>query len=460
MTSGMKLRLAGFVLAIALLASLIVWAALTSSRRVEESRTQLEATESQSFNIARRFEETVRQLDSLLLNLALDRDTNGWGSFESAWEGLNSWLDQQHLSSPEEKQVSKQIDAAYDDYHTAARQMEEKVRANGEATLPGPEFAHVQKESGRLISLSFDLANAHRQSLVDSLTDSQEALTDLRMVLLGALFVLLALGVWLAVAVYRQLIAPLRVQLVESQTLLERHEKLASLGVLAAGVAHEIRNPLTAIKAWLFMHQRKLRPATQEFADAELMAKELGRLDRIVGDFLHFARPSEPQLQIVSAGEPLRDAQNLLGQQLEKLNIQLVLEDSEQARIRVDPQQIKQVLINLVQNAADAIGHDGVVTLRVRLDRQRLEDHETEVVVLDVTDTGKGIPPEVQKRLFDPFFTTKDTGTGLGLSIAARIVEKHGGMLQYQTRVHYGTTFSIVLRRVTDHEEPNPAHRR
>ena len=85
--------------------------------------------------------------------------------------------------------------------------------------------------------------------------------------------------------------------------------------------------------------------------------------------------------------------------------------------------------------------------MRARLDTKRLADRPTEVVILEVADTGKGIPPEVQKRLFDPFFTTKDSGTGLGLSIAARIVEKHGGALQYQTQLNRGTTFGIVLPR-------------
>ena len=96
--------------------------------------------------------------------------------------------------------------------------------------------------------------------------------------------------------------------------------------------------------------------------------------------------------------------------------------------IKVDPAQIKQVLINLVQNAADSMDAGGTITLRARHDRKRLANGETDVVILEVADTGKGIPPEVEGRLFDPFFTTKETGTGLGLSIAARIVEKHGGV--------------------------------
>ncbi len=159
------------------------------------------------------------------------------------------------------------------------------------------------------------------------------------------------------------------------------------------------------------------------------------------------ARPSEPRLTTVPADEPLRQVQALLKPELEKTNIRLAVQDFVSAPINIDSQQIQQVLINLIQNAADSIGHDGEVTLRARLDNKRLADHVRDVVILEVADTGKGIPPQVEKRLFDPFFTTKDAGTGLGLSIAARIVEKHGGALQYQTQPNHGTTFGIVLPR-------------
>jgi len=108
---------------------------------------------------------------------------------------------------------------------------------------------------------------------------------------------------------------------------------------------------------------------------------------------------------------------------------------------------LKQVLINLVHNGADAIVGAGTVTLRARAGRASLGGRETDAVILEVIDTGKGIPPEVEKRLFDPFFSTKETGTGLGLPIAARIVERHGGMLQYQTWLGHGTTFGVVLPR-------------
>jgi signal transduction histidine kinase len=138
----------------------------------------------------------------------------------------------------------------------------------------------------------------------------------------------------------------------------------------------------------------------------------------------------------------------LLQPEFEKAKIQIVLAEMVTDPIRIDLGQIKQVLLNLVRNAAESIGENGTVTLRARLDDKRLSDRHQEVVILEVSDTGKGIPPEAEKRLFDPFFTTKDFGTGLGLPIAARIVEKHQGALQYQTQPDRGTTFGIILPRI------------
>ena len=109
------------------------------------------------------------------------------------------------------------------------------------------------------------------------------------------------------------------------------------------------------------------------------------------------------------------------------------------------PLQLKQVLINLVQNAAESIEHDGRITLRARKDKADLKGQASEVVVLEVEDTGPGIPPDVQQRLFDPFFSTKEDGTGLGLPIAANIIDKHGGAIRFRTEVGKGTAFGIVL---------------
>src|SRR6185503_18982155 len=132
------------------------------------------------------------------------------------------------------------------------------------------------------------------------------------------------------------------------------------------------------------------------------------------------------------ADVPLKEVQSLVASSLEKDKVQIVFEPGPELYASMDVALIKQVLINLIRNAAEAVEGPGVVRLRVRAGHANLQSVAQSVAILEVSDNGKGISPEVEKRLFDPFFTTKECGTGLGLSIAARIVEKHGGALQYQ----------------------------
>jgi signal transduction histidine kinase len=449
MSHSIKFRLAAFIAAIGAMVGLIAWTGQSAWRRSGDLRERLTTVQLKSFQIADHFQQTILELNNAVLRYGVYRDANDWSRFDKTSKDLDRWIDDQRpiLSTEEEKQILDLINTNYDSYMAAARAIETKLHSQGQMTMPLGDFADFEKQSQRILDLGFALAGAHQQSMHSFLADSNRALNYLRVLLMASLALLLLAGGGLAVVVYRGLIAPLRVKLVESQAFMERQEKLASLGMLAAGVAHEIRNPLTAIKAWLYIQQKQFKPGTPEQADAAIISTEVSRLEGIVRDVLVFARPSEPRLLTVSAEEPLRQVQALLSQELAKSNIRLVCEDSVSARISVDAQQMQQVLINLIQNAADSIGEEGMVTLRVRTGVKRASEKAVETVILEVADTGRGMTPEVEKRLFDPFFTTKETGTGLGLSIAARIVEKHGGNLQYQTQLNRGTTFGIVLPR-------------
>ena len=139
----------------------------------------------------------------------------------------------------------------------------------------------------------------------------------------------------------------------------------------------------------------------------------------------------------------LREVQELLAPELRNSSIELAVDGTDGSVIQADAHQIKQVLINLVRNAAESIGEGGKITLRAR--ESRPAKGGGRAIALEVADTGKGIPADVQQRLFDPFFTTKPSGTGIGLSIAARIAERHAGALEFTTQPDRGTTFRIVL---------------
>ena len=235
----------------------------------------------------------------------------------------------------------------------------------------------------------------------------------------------------------------------QAERLLERQEKLATLGTLTAGIAHEIRNPLTSLKARLYTLEKHLHAVPAARKDADIIGSEISRLERIVQDALSFARPADPKIELIAADTLLREVQGLMSSSLEGRAVQLVVESNSGLQIRADSGHLKQVLVNLVRNAADAIDGAGTVTLRTRAVRASLGGHETDAVVLEVSDTGKGITPEIEKRLFDPFFSTTETGTGLGLPIALRMVEQHGGKIEYQTQLGHGTTFGVVLPRET-----------
>jgi signal transduction histidine kinase len=275
---------------------------------------------------------------------------------------------------------------------------------------------------------------------------TQHDITELHRMLTWSSIVLLGMGAMLAVFIYRGIIAPLRENLRRSQRIIERQEKLSSLGVLAAGIAHEIRNPLTSIRVRLFTQQALLKRGSEEFEDNVFLTDEIARLEQIVKDVLDFARPADPRLLAIKATQPMRELVPLLAPELKRSNLTLREDYLANPHVQADPGQLKQVLINLVKNAADAMGRDGVITLRTRTERRGLGPRASHhVAVLEVSDTGPGIAPDVARRLFDPFFTTKASGTGLGLSIAARILEKHGGTLEYSTELNRGTTFRIVL---------------
>jgi signal transduction histidine kinase len=453
MWRSVQVKIALFLTAICLMTGAIICSAAISWRDFRTLRNQLTTIELESFRIADDLQQTILLLNTYILKYELKHDPQIWAQYEKESKRLDAWIDEQDskLATPLEHDVLQEVNHVYDGFLRAA--LEIKDAPPDKTVEVVGKFEH---ESQLLLNTGFKLAEAHRQSLDQFLESTQHTLTLLSFILLSALFLLIACVTALAFIVFHHLIAPLQTKLVQSHAIIERQEKLASLGLLASGVAHEIRNPLTAIKAKLFAWQRRLSPNSAEQADARFINDEISRLERIVRDFLLFARPSDPVMIPVPPSSILAELQTLFREQLQKKQIALNLElpEGQAPLVRVDPQQIKQVLINLIQNAAESIESNGQITLRIRTDEKHGSDGAHGHVIIEVADTGKGIPADIEKRLFDPFFTTKEAGTGLGLSIAMRIIQSHSGQLQYRTQVNVGTTFGIVLPRIIHADEP------
>lgn len=301
-------------------------------------------------------------------------------------------------------------------------------------------------ELQRLVEISDHWPVADREAFQGIVTEAQRSLQSFRVGLMASYAAMLLLVVVIVRTVRREMIDPLASQLVESHEVIARQEKLASLGLLGAGVAHEVRNPLVAIKARLFSQKKKLAWGSPEFADAEFINDEINRLEQIVRNFLQFARPPEPCLQPVNAAEFLGQIVELMELDVERRSIELKKDADPALTALMDPAQMKQLLINLVRNAAESIGGNGTIVLRVRETLLPFALEPTPAVALEVEDDGPGIPAEIQPRIFDPFFTTKAAGVGLGLPIAERIAEKHGGSLQYRSPGKEKTIFTVTLR--------------
>lgn len=453
--SPFGIRLWILIAALLLVTCGMVYELVSALRRDQRLEARLTRSEIERFQFANEIRRELQNQNNLLLNYSLVRDPDQWGLFDQASRELEHWLGEHnprlHPASPlvteTEREVFQELTSAYNDYLKSAS----AVHSNAlPALVSSGQLAQLNAfhaQDVRLRELVRRLSDAHRSAEESFLAEASASLASLQNVLIGSVGLLLILMAALGWVICRDLIAPLRTKLVQSQSLLERQQKLVTLGTLAAGIAHEIRNPLTSLKARLYTLEKHLRAVPAARKDTNIICAEIARLERIVQDVLSFARPSELTLGTVAADTLLREVQGLMAPSLENCDVKLVLAANPELFIRADSGQLKQVLINLVRNAAEAIEGGGIVTLRTHAARSCLDGRETDTVILEVADTGKGISPEAEQRLFDPFFTTKETGTGLGLPIAARIVEKHGGMLQYQTVAGRGTTFGIVLPR-------------
>jgi signal transduction histidine kinase len=379
----------------------------------------------------------------------------------------------------QQKEAVSRIEAEYGRYiHFKDQVISHYKEGNREAS------ARLHREVRNRFFGILDLCEAykalHRKVIEETKEESLSQARNLRLVAGSAILAVLVLGLLLAFILTRQILVPIRrlaleadrreeqvgkgnevnflsqsvrglikdadhtqAALERSQETLLQAEKMASVGKLAAGMAHGIRNPLTSVKMRLFSLNRTLELSSTQKDDFEVISHEIRHIDTIVQNFLEFSRPPRLKTQKISPSEVVDLVLQLLHHRLESYNVTVSFSrETVLSEIRIDPEQLKEALINLLENACEAMEGGGQIFIH---EEEGVREPYGSVAVIRITDTGPGIQKSIREKIFQPFFTSKEEGTGLGLSIAARILVSHGGALELQDENGKGATFVITL---------------
>ena len=411
----------------------------------------------------------------------LDGNPDWLSQLKQLNQSFNTWLKKARNSAQtdNERSILNEIESEYLRYVFARDQVIQLYQA-GKREAGAQRHWEVRKQFFDIQALCDQYREIKKEQIRQARTESLAQTRMLNVMTLAALPSVLVLGILLAYILLNQILKPIKIlsmetggmemdrplpremtalrqrvhnlmenvdqtqsELQQSREHLLQTEKLAMVGKLAAGVAHTIRNPLTSVNMRLFSLERSLELSQTQQEDFEVISEEVRHIDTIVQNFLEFARPPKLKIQSISPSEVVDMALQLLRHRLESYGVQVEVDRQHRLpTVEADPEQLKEVLINLLVNACEAMGQGGSIVIR---EEEGVAEPLGRVVVIRVKDNGPGIPKSVRDKVFQPFFSTKEEGTGLGLSIAYRIVEEHGGWLSLKSKEGEGTTFTITL---------------
>ena len=338
----------------------------------------------------------------------------------------------------------------------------------------------VRERFFTILALCDRFKTVNVQNIIDARQESRAEAVKLRMIAVVAILVNFILALFLATMVVKEILGPIRrlIQAVTHEDVVTKKEnvikvlshrvydllenidstqseleksrenllqakKLAVVGKLAAGMAHSIRNPFTSVKMRLFSLERTLKLTTAQQEDFDVISEEIRHIDTIVQNFLEFSRPPKLAMQHISPSAVVDTVLQLLSHRLKSYDVQVeVVRNCPLPEVDADPDQLKEVLVNLVINACEAMERGGRIKIEELVSRGPGGRREA---LIRVCDNGPGIPAALHEKVFEPFFTTKEEGTGLGMSIAKRIVNEHQGWLDIAETEGGGATVIVTL---------------
>ena len=378
-----------------------------------------------------------------------------------------------------EKAALDRIEEEYRSYTRGKDQVIEYYRS-GDRQTGARLHSEIRSRFFRTLELCMDFKAMHARRIEAAQSESRDQLTRFRVSAVMILVFNLLLVLLLMAVLLRQIFGPLRrlareaspggggadarddvkslsrsvrgliKDIDDTHTALEKSrehllqaEKMAVVGKLAAGMAHSIRNPFTSVKMRLFSLSRSLRLNAAQQEDFDVVSEEIRHIDTIVQNFLEFSRPPKLQIRSVSPSAVVDMTLQLLSHRLKTYDVSMtVRRERPLPEIDGDPEQLKEVLVNLIINACEAMEAGGRITIRESLEAA---EESGPAAAVRVEDDGPGMSDSVKEKIFEPFFTTKEEGTGLGLSIATRIMEEHGGRLGVESSEGAGTVFILTF---------------
>ena len=444
-----------------------------------------------SFHAAEELETSLLQQKGLLTYYFLDGNAEWLEEIEKFNQSFLDWLQKARKSAYTEAmgEILTEIETEYHRY-VIAREKVINLYREGKTVEGAKLHWEVRRQYVALLKLCERYKLIHEYAIARVRTESQARAGFINAFALVAMPAVALLGILLAYVLLKQILGPIRrlaletapanpgsavpdevkalsrrfhsliedmdqaqSELEKSQEHLLQSGKWAMVGKLAAGVAHSIRNPLTSVNMRLFSLKRSLKMSPSQQDDFQVIAEEIRHIDGIVRNFLEFSRPPKLKMQQISPSDVVDMAWRLLKHRLESYGVEVKLaRETKLPEIWADPDQLKEVLANLLVNACEMMPGGGTITIK---EEEQGDASLGPAVAIRVSDSGPGIPPSIQDKVFQPFFSTKEEGTGLGLSIATRIIEDHGGRLELESQEDAGATFIITLPRKEGQNGPH-----
>ena len=434
-----------------------------------------------AYQVAEALESALVQQSGDASHFLLDGDTRWLENLDEHRRTFRAQIEEARalMLSGSQKQILDQIESEYLRYIILKDQSIEFYKARDTDT--GDRLLkEVSKHFSKVLELCRQFKDFYTKRIALLKEQSYAQAERLRLIAGTAVLVVLLLGVVLAFVLVNDILEPLRrlaqeanpgarpeetedevkalsrsvrgliegfdqtqTELEKSREHLLQAEKMVVVGKLAASMAHSIRNPLTSVKMRLFSLDRSLDLNPQQREDFQVISEEIVHIDSLVQSFLEFSRPPKLRMQMISPSEIVDLALKLMTHRLESYQVSVQVERHKRLPVvEADPDRLKEVLVNIMVNACEAMKGGGAIVIR---EEETLDASLGQVAVVRIRDNGPGIEEGLRARIFEPFFTTKEEGSGLGLSIAVRIVEEHGGRLNLESRKGQGAEFSLIL---------------